>query len=339
MIRRLLAATVLIGALGTSMTAGAAPVASGLSWNIVAHSTRGVLVSDAMLTSGGIRFRAIRLTSGNVLLRWHVGSQDPPGAIGRVPADARNAIDWSSEGLAGVLAVFNGGFKIAAHAGGSMADGVTTAPLVKGDATIALNAQGRWQMGVWGTPGFPSATFRPIAIRQNLMPLVEAGVPTPAALSPSWSQWGSPLNYRPAEPRTALGVDAQGNLIYIATMTGVLPGQLARALASAGARFGMELDMNPYWPILGASTSPLHSPGEMPVQIPGSEHSPSVFFSGWERDFFVAVAEPVNPSCGWSAPGLTSPTTARPQPLHLEAPASFAGLAKGVMLQLCQLTP
>jgi hypothetical protein len=89
-------------------------------------------------------------------------------------------------------------------------------------------------------------------------------------------------------------------------------------LIASGAVTGMQLDINPDWPILGASFSPLHGEGSFPVQLPYSEHNPSVYETGWTRDFFVALAEPGNWSCSWSSRGLTGPPgTAQPQPLSL----------------------
>jgi len=297
----------------TPLGSSAAPI-----WSVGVTSGHRVVSRYAIVVEGGVQFRALELMAGNAVLRWHVGSQDPPTNV-TLPADVADRVDWPSEGRPGVVALFNGGFKVAAKAGGSMADGVVLSPLIAGDATIALNARGAWEMGVWGSPSFPRATFHPIAIRQNLTPLVRAGQPTATALSPSWGLWGDTLKASPTVARSALGVTTSGNLIYLATMKPVLPSLLAQALVKAGAWFGMELDINPYWPVLGGSFSPLHGVGPLPVQIPYSEHNPSVYFSGWERDFFVAVAEPASPNCSWAAPGLpgTALTTATPVPQPL----------------------
>ncbi len=279
------------------------------------------MVLYRMLNVDGAQFRAIRLIANHVVLRWHDGSSDPPATVTPVPVDASSAVDWSNEGPAGVVALFNGGFKVGDKAGGSEVDGVVLSPMIVGDATIALNARGQWEMGVWGSPNFPTPNFQPIALRQNLPPLVQAGQVASSALAGEWGKWGSPLHGQPLEPRSALGVDAQGNLVYVASIKGILPAQLGAALVSAGVRFGMALDMNPYWPTLGASFTPLHHPGPLPVQIPFSSHNPDMYFTGWERDFFVAVAQSSTPGCDWESPGLHAPATARgpaqPQPLRL----------------------
>ena len=316
--RRLAALLLAVAALAPSEVGAAASLGA---WKIATASTQGPMVLYRMLNVDGAQFRAIRLIANHVVLRWHDGSQDPPASVTPIPADAGSAVDWANEGPAGVVALFNGGFKVGDKAGGSVVDGVVLSPLLPGDATIALNARGQWEMGVWGTTTFPTANFHPIAIRQNLPPLVQAGVVASSALAGEWGQWGSPLHAKPLVPRSGLGVDAQGNIVYVASIKGVLPAQLGAALVAAGVRFGMALDMNPYWPTLGASFVPLHHAGPLPVQIPYASHNPNMYFTGWERDFFVAVAQSAAHGCTWQSPGLHAPASARgpaqPQPLRL----------------------
>ncbi|HEV2428211.1 MAG TPA: hypothetical protein VGS61_08330, partial [Acidimicrobiales bacterium] len=152
-------------------------------WAVVSSSARGVMVDTETVVVAGARFRVLRLRARTTLLRWHVGLSDPVD-YARAPADAGPSIDWATEGPPGVVAVFNGGFKQNARAGGEMADGVTLVAPVAGDATIALDAAGHWAMGVWGAPGFPPAGFDPISYRQNLRLLVDAGRPTALASAP-----------------------------------------------------------------------------------------------------------------------------------------------------------
>jgi hypothetical protein len=307
-----------IGASATTTTTTVPIVRALPGWTVASSSQRGVMVEYRNIRVGAFTFRALLLNAQTTLLRWHVGSTDP-NLANEAPLDAGPSIDWTSEGPPGVVAVFNGGFKQSAHAGGSMVDGVTMVPLVRGLMTIGLNAAGQWEMGVWGSAGFPTSGFRAISYRQNLGPLVLNGALTPSGASPVWQPWGSPLNNQPLEPRSGLGVDAKGDLIYVATMQGVLQTQVGEALIKAGAITGMQLDINPDWPILGASFSPLHAAsGRFPVQLPDSEHNPAIYETGWTRDFFVALAEPNNPACSWSSQGLTGRSgVAQPQPLSL----------------------
>jgi hypothetical protein len=274
-------------------------------WIGVSASRRGIMVDIQDFNVGGAVFRAFRMRARTTLLRWHVGALDP-NLWAKAPVDAAPRIDWANEGPAGVVAAFNGAFKQAAFAGGAVVDGVVLIPMVVGDMTIGIDRAGHWVMGVWGAQDFPPAGFHPISYRQNLSPMVLHGTLTPSARSANWHIWGSPLNYHPLTARTGLGVDATGNLIYVATMHPVMPIQVGQALLAAGAVTGMELDINPYWPIAGAPAKPLHvaGAGAFNVQIPGSNHDASIFSTGWVRDFFVALAEPDSWTCDWHSAGV-----------------------------------
>jgi Phosphodiester glycosidase len=302
----------------TTTTTTIPPEQPEAGWRVASASDRGVMVDFRNVTADGATFRVVRLRARTTLLRWHVGNSDP-NAWRSAPADAGAKIA-PSEYQAGVIAVFNGAFKQAAKAGGAVVDGVTLEPLVRGDMTVALDNAGHWEMGVWGAAGFPTKHFDVVSYRQNLTPLVSNGVLAHSAAVDAWGQWGDPLHAKPLTPRTGLGIDAQGNLLYVATMTGVLPKQVGEALISAGAVTGMELDMNPYWPILGAG-GVAHNASQisaMNVQVPGGEHLPTVYATGWERDFFVALAEPNAWTCQWQSAGLGAATSgAQPQPLTL----------------------
>ncbi len=284
-------------------------------WKVLSDSRRGVMVDFRNIKVGGVVFRALRLRARTTLLRWHVGAGDPI-AWRLAPRDAGSSIDWANEGPAGVVAVFNGAFKQAAKAGGAVVDHVVLEPMLRGYMTIALNRWGHWEMGVWGARNFPTPGFGAVALRQNLAPLVQNGRLTRSALTTNWRFWGDPINENPLTARTGLGVDAKGNLIYVATMTGILAPTLARALVIAGAVSAMQLDINPYWPILGASAAPVHRSATFTHQLPGQEHSSGVYSTGWERDFFVALAQPDSWTCAWASPGLRPTPGPQPQPLR-----------------------
>ncbi len=316
----------------TTTTTTTVPLAKAQpGWVVASTSARGVMVDYRDENVGGAVFRVLRLRARSTLLRWHDGSQDPPSTTGELPADAGPSIDWASEGRAGVVAVFNGGFKKSAEAGGAVADGVTLEPLVRGDMTLAINAEGHWSMGVWGAPGFPAPGFDAISYRQNLGPLILHGALTPAATSPYWQYWGAtwPTTAGAYTSRSGLGVDRHGNLLYASAIGHVDPAQLATALLRAGAVDAMELDINPAWPIMGASNAPLHAPGPLTVQLAYAEHDPTIYESGWERDFFVALAEPGPWACRWASPGLTPGVAgAQAQPLSLAGRGCRAALER-----------
>jgi len=303
----------------TSTTTTTVPLARAQAgWKVASSSARGVMVDYLDLSVGGTVFRVLRLRARTTLLRWHAGSLDPPGAASELPPDAGPSVDWASEGRAGVIAVFNGGFKKSAYAGGATADGLTLEPLVAGDMTLAINAAGHWTMGVWGAKGFPAPGFDAISYRQNLGPMILHGALTPATAPADFNRWGSVFPSGSLTSRSGLGVDRHGNLLYAAAIGKVDVAQLATALLRAGALTAMQLDINPFWPLLGASRAPLHAPGAFPIQLDYAEHNPSIYETGWQRDFFVALAEPAPWACNWSSPGLAPGVVgAQAQPLSL----------------------
>jgi len=295
-------------------------------WTVASSSARGVMVDYRDENVGGTVFRVLRLRARTTLLRWHGGSLDPPG-VATLPPDAGPSIDWASEGRAGVVAVFNGGFKKSAYAGGSASDGVTLVALVPGDMTLAINAAGHWAMGIWGSKGFPAAGFGAISYRQNLGPLILHGALTTATSPADFRAWGSVYPSGTLTSRSGLGVDKRGNLLYAAAIGKVDVAQLATALLRAGAVTAMELDINPFWLVLGAARTALHAPGAFPVQLAYSEHDPSIYETGWQRDFFVAMAEPGPWACTWASPGLRPGVSgAQAQPLALVGPQCRAKL-------------
>lgn len=302
----------------TSTTTTTIPAESPeAGWSVVATSARGVMVDRREVTINGAIFTAVRFRQRTTAFHWHAGSEDPPRQAG-LPADATNHIDWGTENLTGIVGVFNGGFKADSTSGGILADGLNLEGLASNDATIAIDTAGKVHIGLWGHGTVPLAPGTAVAYRQNLPLLVLNGAPTVLALSPSWGIWGAPLHGHPRQARTGIGLDVAGNVIYVATMSGVMPGDLAQAEAAVGVQTGMQLDMNPYWPILGAGPRVFTPAGGFPVTLPGSQHSPTVYFKGWTRDFFSVIAEPNSWTCnisyaGWKSAG----SIAVPQVTHL----------------------
>ncbi len=140
---------------------------------------------------------------------------------------------------------------------------------------------------MWGgnlpVPGTAAAA---ISVRQNLVPLVEAGAPS-AAID-QLDAWGATLYGVTSTARSALGQDTAGDLLYAGSMS-ALPADLADALVQAGAQAAMELDINPFWVQLDMATSP---GAPLTAQIPGQTQSADQYLNGWTRDFFTIVASP-----------------------------------------------
>ena len=199
-----------------------------------------------------------------------------------VPTNARGRL----------LATFNSGFYETDHAGGFYTNHTLYFPMVRGEATLVRYTSGKVDIVTWGAGARPGANV--LMARQNLALLVANSRPT--RLAANNAAWGITLHGVPAVWRTALGVDAAGNLIYAAAPAQT-SASLAQIMVDLGCVRAMQLDINPEWPIFvtyaarGAVRPTLDVPN--PNQIPGRFLYPST------KDFFAVYAA--------GAPGAAQP--------------------------------
>ena len=220
---------------------------------------------------------------GPVRYVLHDGSADPGPVAGLRAGPAVAGAERT-----GLLAAFNGGFKLAAGAGGYLQEGRVISPLRPGYASLVIDRSGQARIGVWGR-GVPVPGEAVYSVRQNLPPLVLDGRPT--AASADWGLWGATLGGGADVARSAVGQDAAGDLIYAASMS-ALPADLASVLASHGARIAMELDINPEWVQLDVARRP---GGPLTAEVPGQNRPAGQYLVGWSRDFFTVVAASAGP--------------------------------------------
>jgi hypothetical protein len=227
----------------------------------------------------------LRFHAGLVHYALHVGSNDPPTGGAALPADAQPAIGAAEQGQ--LLAAFNGGFLMGAGClpcgvGGMQVAGQVLFPLVSGMTSLVLDPNGGASMGVWGQ-GFPSPGAAVTGVRQCLPPLVSGGQASPNV--GDISAWGATLGGGSVTARSAVGIDAHGNVLYAGSMS-ALPSDMANALVSAGAVTAMELDINPEW--VQADTAP--SPGAPLAPAVPNQHRPAnQYLSGWTRDYVTVL--------------------------------------------------
>lgn len=226
--------------------------------------------------------------------RLYSGSESPGGGPYRYtapihPSSARN-----------LVAAFNGGFKMRAAKGGYYTEGRVIDRLRRGAASLVIYAGGSVNLGAWGSD--VGMTPQVVAVRQNLVPLVAGGRATPRATSADWHAWGSTCAASSCahsvpgiehQWRSALGITSQGALVY--TQGPALdPQQLAALLVRAGVIRGMELDINPSWPIFATYDPP--SPHGLATPSNGhlltaTVRRPDTFFDAWwGRDFVTMSA-------------------------------------------------
>ena len=217
--------------------------------------------------------------TGPVTYVLHDGSEDPGLAAGRVRAGP--AVRGAERRR--LLAAFNGGFKLSAGAGGYEQEGHVAAALRRGVTSLVIDRSGRARIGIWGR-GVPARGEAVYSVRQNLPPLVLGGRPTAGAAD--WSLWGATLGGGEYVARSALGQDAAGHLVYAASKS-ASPADLAVAMARAGVRIAMELDINPEWVQLDVASRP---GGPLRAALRGQNRPADQFLLGWARDFIAVLA-------------------------------------------------
>jgi len=234
------------------------------------------------------------LDTGLLAARLYSGSVSPGGGPYRFTAPIGPAQAVT------LVAAFNGGFKMNQARGGYYTEGRLIDPLRAGAASLVIYADGSVDIGAWGSD--VTMTRQVVSVRQNLLPLVAGGRPTPRASTTRWRAWGSTCgatSCSPAVPgiehqwRSGLGITADGALVYVAGPA-LDPLQLAELLVRAGAVRGMQLDINPYWPVFVAYDP---APGRLAARTNGRKllavmtQGPWTFFEPtWARDFITMSA-------------------------------------------------
>jgi hypothetical protein len=276
-----------------------APAGQGV-WVPVGRLVGGVpaVYETVLVPPGGSQPAGIAwLDTGLLSARLYSGSVSPGGGPYRYTAPVAPAQ------AATLVAAFNGGFKMNQARGGYYTEGRLIDPLRSGAASLVIYADGSADIGAWGRD--VTMTPRVVSVRQNLMPLVAGGRPTPLAASARWREWGATCGASSCGPtvpdvehqwRSGLGITADGALVYAAGPA-LDPLQLAWLLVRAGAVRGMELDINPYWPVLVTYDPPagaLAAPSNGRKLLPTTTQGPGTFFEPqWARDFITMSARPV----------------------------------------------
>jgi len=182
-----------------------------------------------------------------------------------------------------LLAAFNGGFLMRSHAGGYIQEAHVFKTPRHGMASLVIDRSGQARIGIWGDT-VPAPGEDVYSVRQNLWALVLNGQVT--AQAAKWQRWGGTVGHVEYVARSALGQDAAGNLIYVASMSAT-PEDLAQTLAQSGAVIGMEMDINPEWVQLDTAGTP---GGPLSAAIPGQNRPADQYISGWTRDFITVLA-------------------------------------------------
>ncbi|NUP53281.1 MAG: hypothetical protein HOW97_39060 [Catenulispora sp.] len=164
------------------------------------------------------------------------------GDLNKTITAVPNQIDGDAR--PGLIALFNGGFKISESHGGYFDHGVTAAPLVDGAASEVIFKDGRMAVGMWGRDYSMQKNPDIVSVRQNLRLMVDGGQVVPYINESS--NWGRSDHGSAAVWRSGVGVTAAGDIVWVGGNKLTAP-SLARLLKDAGAVRGMQLDINLRW--------------------------------------------------------------------------------------------
>jgi hypothetical protein len=188
-----------------------------------------------------------------------------------------------------LVATFNSGWKFKDIHGGFYLDGRTGPTLVDGQAAAVVDDQGHLTVGQWGRDVWMIPHVR--AVRQNLALVVDRGRPVPGLTVDARGRWGSSKNQLQYTWRSGLGIDARGNLIYVAG-SGLRLQTLARAMVDAGIQRGMELDIHTHMASF-SSWQPAAGGEVAPTKLLPTMHRPADrYLSPDQRDFFYVTLRP-----------------------------------------------
>jgi hypothetical protein len=215
-------------------------------------------------------------------LAYYPGRYEPPSAVARgpmmVPLDQRHRL----------LATFNGGFTHVDTDNGSAVNGHTNEPLIDGNATLVGYRDGQVNIVKWH--GGPDAPANIAWARQSLTPILWDRKLNPELdTDPNSIQWGYTLGGVTFTPRTAVGIDSHGNVMFVVVSEATVI-SLAEVLKHIGAVRGMEYDINPEWHTMITYS---HKHGLDPTMVePQPQQSPDRYLTPDDRDF-MAVYEKV----------------------------------------------
>jgi hypothetical protein len=188
----------------------------------------------------------------------------------------------------GLLATFNGGFKIKDAGGGFYLNGSTAGRLTTGAASMVYYRDGKVAVGVWGRD--LRMTSQVVGVRQNLRPIIDHGVIPVSVDQNVQSQWGSTLGGGYYVWRSGVGVTRDGRIVY-AYGPALSVRTLAGLLQRAGAIEAMQLDINPAWmSYMSYRPAPSAADPTPANLLPTQQEPASRYYSINSRDFTAVFA-------------------------------------------------
>jgi hypothetical protein len=218
------------------------------------------------------------------LVRFYLrpGYEDPGDGNWKAPSDVPTG------SRSGLLATFNGGFKISNSGGGFYLNGVHYDSLANGAASIVYYKNGTVKIGEWGRDFTMNSSIA--GVRQNLKLLVDRGKISPNLNQDIETNFGATLGGGYFVWRSGLGMTSDGRIVYV--YGPALDVQdLAELLRRAGAVEGMQMDINPAWMKFDYYQADGHRSDPTPVPLlPAQQSSPYSYYSPSTRDFTAVYA-------------------------------------------------
>ena len=214
----------------------------------------------------------------------HTHLEQHPGALDPGQLDlwsTKNSL--SNSAASGLVAAFNGGFKIKDSRGGFYQDGHTEGVLRDGAASLVVYKQGNSEIGKWGR----DVQMNPdvLSVRQNLELLIDKGRLTRDVDAAVMTTWGKTLGGKNFVWRSGIGITAKGDFVYVVG-DALSAHSLAALLLRAGAVRAMQLDINKAW-ISYMWFTPTDLGKLAPHKAVNFERPASRYFTPTSRDFFA----------------------------------------------------
>ena len=212
-----------------------------------------------------------------VKFRLRPGAEDPGPGHWKAPT-------WIPPGTRkGLLATFNGGFKLDSAGGGFYLNGSHKGALVNGAASVVYYRDGTIKIGSWD----PELRMTPdvVGVRQNLKLLVDHGK-VPATVDQNVNTtWGATLGGGYYVWRSGLGITQDGRVIFVYGPA-LNVRELASLLRRAGAVEALQLDINPEWMSYDYYKAAGHPGNPTPhALLPTQQGSVYRYYQVYSRDF------------------------------------------------------
>jgi hypothetical protein len=217
-----------------------------------------------------------------VKFQLHPGVQDPGSGFGGgktwIPPGTRN----------GLLATFNGGFRLNASRGGFYLNGSTSGTLTNGAASVVYYRNGTIKVGEWGRDVNMASDV--VGVRQNLKLIVDHGQVDKNINSNVEASFGATIGGVYAVWRSGIGITKDNRIIYVYGPA-LTAANLADMLQRAGAVEGMELDINPTWTTFEYYRAAGHPADPTPATLLPNQPTPATrYYAPWGRDFTAVYA-------------------------------------------------